>query len=247
MLWLHYFCSLLACCILTLPVLGQSCGSPPAIYFEQFQVDRQVDANRNVESATMSNTTEGQYFLEFMAMGDNTRERWTIAYENDSAYEFIQHVSVNGEWRYSIRYAADTNNPRMMISIPGLSAEIDILNPSTDSDLSLFQALAIQTNADRAIVGEVITSLPDGLTQSENPNCLQQYPYPHGCHDSNANCQTQTSCCIVRALRGYCYDQLLCTDPMSCEECHSSAFQKFATRVEKCAVAGVACLALISP
>lgn len=191
------------------------------IYNERFTIDTQVDAARHVEEVIVSNTAHGDYKFEFMAQLAGSRERWTITYEHNSAYDFVQHVDVNVVWRYTLTYEDAFTTPRIAISVPGNVATISVLNAASDPNLLLFQQLCDETASEQAVVMAVAlqmkTMLPELQQPIPQPNPVQQCvtfscpaPQPSWCAGENLHCLETHACCVAYHIYAGCLTKCEC-------------------------------------
>ena len=205
---------------------------------EQITIDSQVDTSRHVEEVIVSNTAQGDYRFEFMATRLDlpaSRERWTITYEYNAAYDFVQQVEVDGVWRYTVTYEDAFTTPRIAISVPGNVAVISALDASTDPNLPLFQQLSDETTSERAVVLavalEMQSMLPELQQAIPQPNPVEQCitftcpaPQPSWCVGEYLHCLEAHTCCVTQVLYAGCWNKCVCKhgptappDPADCD------------------------------
>lgn len=224
---------------------GQMSSGPPPVYAEIFQIDKEV-GTRYVKKAVATNNSEGDHFLEFTAKIGEESERWTVKYHKDEEYEFFQEVSVDGQWRYSIKYADAVSSPRMTISTPALTAEIDVLNACNDSEFALFVVVATLIDNDRMVVHQVVdatTAQDDPPTEPENCvwNCYTQWEQPTSIGRPD-NCHGDFACCVGNKMRLYCVE-VHCDCPNSPDEdCTETAFQRLVRALDGCTNDYIECI-----
>jgi len=160
-------------------VFGQTCGAgtSPALYNESFTIEKQAGSVRYVDRAVMTNSARGDYYLEFMADRtdlSDTRERWTITYENNESYDFVQHVDVDGDWVYSVMTATVNGTRVLTLSVPGQSTEIGLDDPCNDPDFGAFLGVADQISTNLEVVNAVVEEMqwtPPDSDMQEYLNC----------------------------------------------------------------------------
>jgi len=191
---------------------GQCDEQGREVYNETFQVDKQIDSIRNIEKAVVRNNAEGDQIVEFMLNKSNppaTRERWTVTYECSEDHDYKQLVELNGEWQVTVMLADLDGDPKMTISLPGLSAEVDMLDAANDDDLQLFLALVTATATPRMVAAEILKAVAAEMPQPPTPPSPPTTPY----QQCVVGCPAPSSCvkCPETApLKGFARSWLVC-------------------------------------
>lgn len=203
---------------------GQCDEQGREMYNEDFEVDKQIDSIRYVEEAVLRNNPDGDQIVEFMLSKSDppdTRERWTVTYECSEDYDYFERVEVNGEWQVTVTLADLDGNPKMTISLSGLSAEVDLLDAANDDDLDLFLALAAATATHRVVASEILEKVAEGMPAPPDPPSPQTTPYqqcvaacPYGAPfwcEAPDDCAIQALCEVAACLRFACVNRCICT------------------------------------
>lgn len=203
----------------------QMCGDEaPPVYSERLEVDTQVDDVRHVDEILLRNNARGDYTVEFMANRTDlpeVSERWTVTYECDDAFDHVQHVEIDGVWRYSMYVENAVEDPVITLATPSESATIDISVVCNAPILNVFKTIAQSIAAERSIVSAVVAEI-----SLQHP--LQIPPQNPWKQCVNVNCPPLDHVspeCIDPAFQGDCVVQFSC-DYRSCSnwQCHQVCY-----------------------
>jgi hypothetical protein len=187
-------------------------GGTPPIYNQTFDVEKQVDAARYVQQSVFTNNSRGDYTLEFTAALQEGRERWTVTFEKDDDFEFIQHLDVDGTRQYTLKVADVNGTKHVTIETPTASATIAASLPLGDT--TAIEALATQIAWERNIVLQVIQEV---CTEMVNPG-------DNGHQDCLNDCPPWPFCPIGPVPADQCFDQYSCCsiDSVAFAECRGN-------------------------
>ncbi len=127
-----------------------------------------------------------------------TRERWTVTFEKDAAFDHHEQVEVDGNWIYSIKARLVAGDRHVTIAVPGTSVEVNVEDLSNDPHLNDFLVLVTQTAENRAVVAAVAGEMEFAAQQPADP----------------CGCGSAPDCSDALPLMPYCPGD--CVDPFAC-------------------------------